>query len=107
MVHDRFGSTPGWGWLSSLRQKTPAVRGVMGAVLVISAVMLRSDIFSRSTAYMGILAAVLLLVGDLSAGHTSLEHYCHSIWYWVRALDNVVIPGRPKTFQNKKCVLKR
>jgi hypothetical protein len=39
---------------------------VMGAVLVISFVMLRSDTFSNATAYVGILASVLLLVGDVS-----------------------------------------
>jgi hypothetical protein len=42
--------------------------GVMGACLVISAVMLRSSIFKKATAYIGILASVLLLAGDFSAG---------------------------------------
>jgi hypothetical protein len=41
---------------------------VMGAGLVISAVMLRSNIFKRVTAYVGILANVILLIGDFSAG---------------------------------------
>lgn len=41
---------------------------VMGAGLVISFVMLRSDVFNKATAYIGILASVLVLVGDLSAG---------------------------------------
>jgi hypothetical protein len=40
----------------------------MGAVLVISAVMLRNNIFNKAIAYMGILASVLLLAGDFSAG---------------------------------------
>ena len=40
----------------------------MGAALVISIVMLRSDLFNKATAYLGILASVLLLVGDFSAG---------------------------------------
>jgi hypothetical protein len=40
----------------------------MGAGLVISFLMLRNKTFSRVTAYMGILASVLLLVGDFSAG---------------------------------------
>jgi len=41
---------------------------VMGAGLVISAVMLRSNIFKRVTAYVGILANIILLIGDFSAG---------------------------------------
>ncbi len=41
---------------------------VMGAGLVISVVMLRNNIFNRVTAYIGITASVLLLVGDFSAG---------------------------------------
>jgi hypothetical protein len=41
---------------------------VMGAGLVISAVMLWSPKFKKTTAYMGILANVLLLAGDFSAG---------------------------------------
>jgi hypothetical protein len=40
----------------------------MGAVLVISAVMLRNNNFNKAIAYTGILASVLLLVGDFSAG---------------------------------------
>ncbi len=39
---------------------------VMGAVLVMSFVMLRGRAFSNATAGVGILASVLLLVGDLS-----------------------------------------
>jgi hypothetical protein len=38
--------------------------GVMGAGLVISFVMLRSNIFGRMTAVLGILASLLLLAGD-------------------------------------------
>lgn len=41
---------------------------VMGAGLVISFIMLRNEIFNRATAFLGILASVLLLVGDFSAG---------------------------------------
>jgi hypothetical protein len=40
----------------------------MGAGLVISLVMLRSGIFNRSIAYLGIAASVFLLIGDFSAG---------------------------------------
>jgi hypothetical protein len=59
---------PWLGLVLFIVTKNAGRSGVMGAVLVISAVMLRNDIFNRSTACMGILAAVLLLVGDLSAG---------------------------------------
>jgi len=38
----------------------------MGAGLVISLVMLRSNIFGKVIAFVGILASVLLLIGDLS-----------------------------------------
>jgi hypothetical protein len=41
---------------------------VMGAVLVISFILLRNKFFNRSTAYLGILASVLLLAGDFTAG---------------------------------------
>ncbi len=41
---------------------------VMGAVLVISFVMLRSTTFGNATPYAGILASVLLLAGDISVG---------------------------------------
>jgi hypothetical protein len=42
--------------------------GVMGAGLVISIVMLRSDIFDKVTAYIGLLSSALLLFGDISVG---------------------------------------
>lgn len=48
--------------------KTAGRSGVMGAGLVSSLVMLWSRTFSKATAYIGILASVLLLAGDLSAG---------------------------------------
>lgn len=48
--------------------KTAGRSAVMGAGLVISLVMLRSSIFKKITAYLGILASVLLLAGDFSAG---------------------------------------
>ena len=38
--------------------------GIIAAGLIIAVIMLRSDIFSKSTAYTGILANVFLLVGD-------------------------------------------
>jgi len=40
----------------------------MGATLAASVVMLRSAGFTKATAYAGILASVLLLAGDFSAG---------------------------------------
>ena len=42
--------------------------GVMGAGLVASAVMLGSHRFGKATAYVGILASILLLIGDFSVG---------------------------------------
>jgi len=45
--------------------------GVMGAGLVISFVMLRSNIFSKVIAFVGILASVLLLAGDLGTTENS------------------------------------
>jgi hypothetical protein len=59
---------PWLGLVLFIATKNAGRLSVMGAVLVISVVMLRNDIFNRSTAYMGILAGVLLLVGDFSAG---------------------------------------
>lgn len=41
--------------------------GVMGAELVISAVMLRSRLFDKRTAYLGMLSGALLLAGDIGA----------------------------------------
>ncbi len=45
--------------------------GVMGAGIVISLVMLRSNAFSKVIAFLGILANVLLLVGDFGTAATS------------------------------------
>jgi hypothetical protein len=59
---------PFLGIVLFIATKTAGRSGVMGAGLVISLVMLRSNIFKKVTAYMGILASVLLLVGDFSAG---------------------------------------
>lgn len=48
--------------------KSAGRSGVMGGGLVISLVMLKSGIFRKTIAYIGILASVLLLAGDFSAG---------------------------------------
>ena len=48
--------------------QTAGRSSVMGAVLVISAVMLRNVYFNKSPAYLGMLASLLLFAGDLSAG---------------------------------------
>lgn len=48
--------------------KTAGRSTAMTAALVISLVMLRSSVFERAIAYLGIAASVLLLVGDFSAG---------------------------------------
>ena len=59
---------PFLGLVLFIATKTAGRSAVMGAGLVISVVMLRDNIFNRVTAYVGILASVLLLVGDFSAG---------------------------------------
>jgi len=48
--------------------KSAGRSGVMGAGLVISMVMLRSDIFNKVIAFMGLLSSILLLAGDISVG---------------------------------------
>ncbi len=45
--------------------------GFMGAGIVISFVMLRSNVFSKAIAFVGILANVLLLVGDFGTAANS------------------------------------
>jgi hypothetical protein len=58
--------------------------GVMGAGLVISLVMLRSNIFGKVIALVGILASVLLLIGDLSTtpdSHSSIVAMLVAIGY--------------------------
>jgi hypothetical protein len=47
--------------------------GVMGAGLVISLVMLRSNIFGKVIAFVGILSSVLLLVGDFGTTANSFS----------------------------------
>ncbi len=57
---------PFLGIVLFIATKTAGRSGVMGAGLVISLVMLRSNIFGKVIAFVGILASVLLLIGDLS-----------------------------------------
>ncbi len=59
---------PFLGIVLFLATKTVGRSGVMGAALVISVVMLRSNIFKKVTAYAGILASVVLFMGDFSVG---------------------------------------
>lgn len=59
---------PFLGALIFMATKTAGRSGLMGAGLVISIVMLRSKIFNKVTAYLGILSSILLLVGDISLG---------------------------------------
>jgi len=59
---------PFLGIMLFIATKTAGRSAAMGAALVISLVMLRSSVFDRSIAYLGIAASVLLLVGDFSAG---------------------------------------
>ncbi len=58
--------------------------GVMGAGLVISLVMLRSNIFGKVIALVGILASVLLLIADVSTtpdSHSSIVAMLIAIGY--------------------------
>ena len=59
---------PFLGSLLFVATGTAGRSAVMGAGLVASFVMLRSAIFSKTTAYSGIAASGLLLIGDFSAG---------------------------------------
>ena len=67
--------------------------GLMGAVLVISIVMLRSNPFSKGTAVMGMLASGLLLAGDvftafdapstILAGLIAIGYVLMTTWFFV------------------------
>lgn len=57
---------PFLGILIFIATKSAGRSAVMGAVLVMSFVMLRNNSFSNGTAFLGILASVLLLIGDIS-----------------------------------------
>jgi hypothetical protein len=59
---------PFLGIVLFIATKSAGRSSVMGAALVISIVMMRNNSFNKATAYMGILASVLLLFGDFSAG---------------------------------------
>jgi hypothetical protein len=59
---------PFLGIVLFIATKTAGRSAAMGATLVISLVMLRSSLFKKATAYLGIAASVFLLVGDFSAG---------------------------------------
>jgi hypothetical protein len=83
---------PFLGIVLFITTKNAGRSGIMGAALVISVVMLRSNIFNKVTAYMGILASVLLLVGDFSAGAIpplaiiatlfGIGYVCLIIWFF-------------------------
>ena len=59
---------PFLGMALFIATKSAGRSAVMGAGLVISAVMLRSNAFNKVIADVGLLASILLLAGDLSAG---------------------------------------
>jgi hypothetical protein len=75
--------------------KTAGRSGVMGAGLVISLVMLRSNIFGKVIALVGILASALLLIGDLSTtpdSHASITamliatgYVLLTVWFFLTA----------------------
>jgi len=68
--------------------------GVMGAELVISVVMLRSQLFNKRIAYIGLLSGALLLAGDLGASMapsnilailTGIGYLLLMIWFFLVA----------------------
>ena len=59
---------PFLGIVLLIATKTVGRSAVMGAALVISLVMLRSNAFGKPTAFLGIAASMFLLIGDFSAG---------------------------------------
>jgi hypothetical protein len=59
---------PFLGIILFITTKTAGRSAVMGVGLIISIVMLRNKLFNQITASVGILASVLLLAGDFSAG---------------------------------------
>jgi hypothetical protein len=59
---------PFLGIILFIATKVAGRSAVMAAVLVISFVMQRSNIFGKLTIYIGIFASMLLLVGDINAG---------------------------------------
>lgn len=74
--------------------KTAGRSTVMGAGLVISAVMLRINIFNKVTAFLGMLSSILLLVGDISVGiapsniiaiHTGIGYVLLMTWFFLIA----------------------
>lgn len=74
---------PFLGIIVFIATKTAGRSAVMGAGLVISVVMLRNKTFNRVAAYMGVVASVLLLVGDFTAGvlHSSIITTLFGIGY--------------------------
>jgi hypothetical protein len=64
--------------------------GILGAGLIIAVIMLRSDIFSKATAYVGMLAYISLLVGDIGTAFSysiilatfiGLGYVSSIVWY--------------------------
>lgn len=86
---------PFLGMALFIATKNAGRSSVMGAVMVISVVMLQSNMrssmqgnmrhecFHKGLGYMGILAGVLLFIGDLTAGvlHSNMIAYLFSIGY--------------------------
>jgi hypothetical protein len=62
---------PFLGMALFIATKTAGRSAVMGAGLVISLVMLRSNTFNRATAFIGILSSLFLLTGDISVAIAS------------------------------------
>jgi hypothetical protein len=74
--------------------KSAGRSGVMGAGLVISFVMLRSNIFNKVTAFIGIMSSIFLLVGDISVSNsdsnlitifTGIGYLVFTAWFFLIA----------------------
>ncbi len=93
---------PWLGMVLLLATNTAGRSTVMGAALVASVLMLRSALFKRTTAYIGLLASVLLLIGDFSAGVISpsplvatlfgIGYVLLATWFFLIA-DALIRPG--------------
>jgi hypothetical protein len=71
--------------------------GVIAAVLIISIVMLRSDVFRKRVVFVGILSGLLLAIGDIGAGlipPTAVVAALFGIGYLLLVAWSCLVAGR-------------
>jgi hypothetical protein len=88
---------PFLGMLLFCLTKQAGRSGVMGAMLVISAVMLRGKLFNRTAAFTGLIAALLLLAGDLGTAPSSgspVLAFCLAIGYMLFMVWIILVARR-------------